>query len=244
MADMLREKARQNRDFRDELVKSGDKVICEDFPDRFWGIGSDGKGKNKLGEILMKIRQEVKRNNERELNMPRCAVIGSSLLYNLNPDLLSRKFVTEKHTAYTIPQAEQKLECLRQTPDVIVYQLLSNDLKTDSEDLCVAKMGRLVALTKRSRPGAKIIVSLPLNRSDSHKRNNKTNMINARVTSLFAEDDTVWICDNSNLAYRGKPSRKHIGDDGVHPTPHGEMVLFNNIRQAVEDVLTPNRSSH
>ena len=176
--------------------------------------------------------------------MPRCAVIGSSLLYNLNPDLLSRKFVTEKHTAYTIPQAEQKLECLRQTPDVIVYQLLSNDLKTDSEDECMAKMGRLVALTKRSRPGAKIIVSLPLNRSDSHKRNNKTNMINARVTSLFAEDDTVWICDNSNLAYRGKPSRKHIGDDGVHPTPHGEMVLFNNIRQAVEDVLTPNRSSH
>ena len=80
------------------------------------------------------------------------------------------------------------------------------------------------------------MISLPPNRSDSEEYNNKTNVINAVVKSVFAKDKPVFICDNSNLSYRGQPIGKHF-TDGVHLTPSGEAMLFDNIRLAVEEVL-------
>ena len=121
---------------------------------------------------------------------------------------------------------------------VIVYQLLSDDLKTESEDKCVKMLTNLVRDTKHRHTGAKIIISLPTNRSDSEDFNNKTDLINAHVKRLFAKDDKVSVCDNSNLSYRGQPSIKHIQDDGVHPTHSGERILFNNIRSVVEHAFS------
>jgi ribA/ribD-fused uncharacterized protein len=43
------------------LLATGDKYLEEtnNWSDTFWGV-CDGKGKNKLGHILMKIRKELK----------------------------------------------------------------------------------------------------------------------------------------------------------------------------------------
>jgi hypothetical protein len=44
-------------DIRAVLLATGDEEIVENAPrDRYWGIGSDGTGKNMLGKILMETR--------------------------------------------------------------------------------------------------------------------------------------------------------------------------------------------
>jgi ribA/ribD-fused uncharacterized protein len=41
-----------------ELLSTGDAKLVEDSPtDRFWGQSPDGKGLNRLGELLMELRE-------------------------------------------------------------------------------------------------------------------------------------------------------------------------------------------
>ena len=43
-----------------ELLKTGEKKLIEHtFNDSYWGDGGDGTGQNKLGKLLMQIRQEL-----------------------------------------------------------------------------------------------------------------------------------------------------------------------------------------
>ncbi|KAK3107812.1 hypothetical protein FSP39_022741 [Pinctada imbricata] len=110
-------------------------------------------------------------------------------------------------------------------------------MKTKTESECLTDLQKLVTETKELKKGAKIVISLPPNRGDSPCLNHKTNIINATVKSIFAEDRGVFVCDNSNLSYRGEPDARYICNDGVHPTPAGKRVLFGNIRQAIARVL-------
>ena len=241
MFNMLREKVRQCKEVRDELLRTGENDIINDAPDSFWGIGRDGKGRNVVGKMLFDIRRDSKRANDTEpKEQPSVSIIGSSIIKNLDGKMFSRHFRTEVKTAYTIPQAEVTVKQLKDKSDVIVYQLLSNDLKEKdvSENECVHKLQGLVTMTKKLQPGAKIIISLPPNRRDTVERNNKTNIINASVKALYSGDKIVSVCDNTNLSWRGEASKKYISTDGVHPTPAGDMMLFANIRQAVWSALT------
>ena len=43
---------------REILLATGDELIIENAPkDYYWGCGYDGSGKNKLGQILMAVRE-------------------------------------------------------------------------------------------------------------------------------------------------------------------------------------------
>ena len=45
-------------DIREILLATGDELIVENSPiDYYWGCGKDGTGKNKLGQILMAVRE-------------------------------------------------------------------------------------------------------------------------------------------------------------------------------------------
>lgn len=45
-------------EIRDLLLGTGDRLIVENSPiDYYWGCGQDGSGKNRLGEILMQVRE-------------------------------------------------------------------------------------------------------------------------------------------------------------------------------------------
>jgi N-glycosidase YbiA len=45
-------------DIRAILLATGDKLIVENAPgDYYWGCGKDGSGENKLGQILMEVRE-------------------------------------------------------------------------------------------------------------------------------------------------------------------------------------------
>lgn len=45
-------------DIRDILLSTGDELLVENSPvDYYWGCGFDGSGKNRLGQILMEVRE-------------------------------------------------------------------------------------------------------------------------------------------------------------------------------------------
>lgn len=61
MLEALRAKFYQHTDLRDVLVGTGNRELAEHTKsDKQWADGGDGKGKNMLGILLMKVRDELK----------------------------------------------------------------------------------------------------------------------------------------------------------------------------------------
>jgi N-glycosidase YbiA len=61
MRDAVRAKFSQHADLAAMLVATGDAEIIEHTTrDRYWADGGDGSGLNRLGEILMEIRAELR----------------------------------------------------------------------------------------------------------------------------------------------------------------------------------------
>lgn len=45
-------------DIREILLMTGEELLVENSPlDYYWGCGADGTGKNRLGHVLMKVRE-------------------------------------------------------------------------------------------------------------------------------------------------------------------------------------------
>lgn len=62
MRNAVLQKFRTHADIREILLATGDEFLVENSPiDYYWGCGKDGSGKNKLGLILMEVR-EILRN--------------------------------------------------------------------------------------------------------------------------------------------------------------------------------------
>ena len=61
MYEIVKMKTQAHMGIKNELIKTGNKLIVENSPrDSYWGIGSDGKGRNQLGKTWMRIRNEMK----------------------------------------------------------------------------------------------------------------------------------------------------------------------------------------
>ena len=64
MLQALRMKFSQNPEIAKELLATGDAILIEHTRnDDYWADGGDGSGKNKLGLLLMQIREELKNSN-------------------------------------------------------------------------------------------------------------------------------------------------------------------------------------
>ncbi len=62
MEDIVRAKVAQHCYIREKLLATENRHIVEDSPtDAFWGRGVDNKGRNELGEVWMRIRQEIRK---------------------------------------------------------------------------------------------------------------------------------------------------------------------------------------
>ncbi|KAE9394009.1 DUF1768-domain-containing protein [Gymnopus androsaceus JB14] len=60
MNETIRLKFTQHGDLRKELLDTADAELVEDSDkDSFWGIGSDGKGRNELGKALERLKSRV-----------------------------------------------------------------------------------------------------------------------------------------------------------------------------------------
>jgi len=59
-------KFQTHADLRAQLLATGDAELVEKAPrDYYWGCGASGKGQNRLGQILMEVRQ-ILREREKE----------------------------------------------------------------------------------------------------------------------------------------------------------------------------------
>ena len=66
MREALRAKFTQNPALPSLLLDTEDAVLIEHTKnDRYWADGGDGSGKNRLGELLMELREEFKRARKR-----------------------------------------------------------------------------------------------------------------------------------------------------------------------------------
>ena len=61
MLEAVRAKFAQHPDLQALLLDTGEAILIEHTEnDAYWGDGGDGKGKNRLGKILMKVREELR----------------------------------------------------------------------------------------------------------------------------------------------------------------------------------------
>ena len=67
MLNAVLTKFQTHRDIQKILLATGDELIVENSPvDYYWGCGEDGTGKNRLGEILMKVRSILARDENKK----------------------------------------------------------------------------------------------------------------------------------------------------------------------------------
>jgi len=60
MYEAVYSKFTQHNDLKKILLKTNNSILIEHTEnDSYWGDGGDGKGKNTLGMILMKVRQHI-----------------------------------------------------------------------------------------------------------------------------------------------------------------------------------------
>lgn len=60
MYDIVRAKFTQNEEIQSVLLSTaGCKLVEHTANDSYWGDGGDGRGKNKLGLTLMRVRDEM-----------------------------------------------------------------------------------------------------------------------------------------------------------------------------------------
>ncbi len=61
MHEVVLAKFSQHADLKDVLLATGDaKLVEHTFNDSYWGDGGDGSGQNMLGQILMRVREELR----------------------------------------------------------------------------------------------------------------------------------------------------------------------------------------
>ncbi len=61
MREAVRAKFTQHADLRSLLLSTGDSPLVEHTTkDSYWADGGDGSGRNRLGEILMEVRAELR----------------------------------------------------------------------------------------------------------------------------------------------------------------------------------------
>ncbi len=61
MLTALRAKFSQHLDLCQQLLATGDALLIEHTPrDTYWGDGADGHGLNRLGQLLMQTREELR----------------------------------------------------------------------------------------------------------------------------------------------------------------------------------------
>lgn len=65
MREVLLKKFTQNASLHSLLLNTGNAEIIEHTKnDRYWGDGGDGSGRNRLGQLLMELREKLRTNNK------------------------------------------------------------------------------------------------------------------------------------------------------------------------------------
>ena len=161
----------------------------------------------------------------------RVQLVGNSLLNGVDVNRLCHNVESTKTAAYTIDEAKLKLQNTSPaspTNDLVVYQLCTNDINTQSVGVVVDNMRELVLATKKVLPKTTVAVSLPpLQRGEAAA---KLKAVNA-LLELEYKDSDILLCHNDNI------NSDCLSSDGIHLNTKGSAILANNIRLTIGKVL-------
>ena len=145
MRDVLRAKLRCSQLFRDELIKSGDKLLVEARLDDYWGSGltmsitattnpKNYPGSNKLGQLLGELRRELKNNQiqDEETNIEPMDVAAATS----NHELTKANLSTNEHTPHddqddTNPAQDALIQPVPPKVDLTQVDLKQDELTPD-----------------------------------------------------------------------------------------------------------------
>ena len=252
---LLKVKKESCSEFVTRLGATGNKSISHNVASDYWGTGTDGKGKNVFGKLLMEVRDglsaiapatvpstpqppastpsttpPVMSSTSTPPSKPDVLLLGNSLLNGVRGDKFSRDFHTTVKTAYTIKEAQEAILHLDSKPSAIAIQLITNEVKTDQSiaDI-VQEYNTLVQTIQENVSGCKILISQAPNKiSTVTKISTRTTLVNACLADKCQGTDIVCI-DNSNV--------KSFASDNIHLSKYGTSMLVRNIKAAIEESL-------
>ena len=167
--------------------------------------------------------------------LPTVELIGNSLLKGVDTSRMGRQLSFKKQQAFTIPVAHNALDKMTSKPDVIAYQLLTNDAKSSPASQVSANCRSLIKDTQRKHPQAKVVFSLAPHVNDG-RLNAKLRATNALLQEAIWDMKDVSCASHCNLGLNNT-----CLDDGIHLNGSRSSILACNLRFAAERALNITR---
>ena len=122
MLKALRFKFKQNAHLREILLNTGNALLIEHTSrDSYWGDGGNGTGHNKLGLLLMQVRNELtKKDKDKDKNHNKNIMDKLQTNNSSKPRKRSLQQTEDKDTSLDPPQKKRKLSVIKQDDDLII----------------------------------------------------------------------------------------------------------------------------
>ena len=189
-------------------------------------MGYKGKGLGKLEDgitepITIKPRTSMQ-GDQNNQNKKLLVIASSSMLNQMDEKRLSTHNVNVKvrcHGGCTVACMYTHLpELFKLKPDYILLHIGSNDCTTKTSDVILQEIKNLTGYITKSLPCCKIIISLPIVRTDSSRATQIQKHLKLKLQRL------MFPCmDNSNV------DLSHLGKKGLHLNHHGTRIVARNI---------------
>ena len=186
-------------------------------------------GSQNISESVSESEYESTENGNCDSRLPQVTLVGNSLLQGIKGDKLLKGVEVKKISAYTIQEAEQVISEMTSDTDAVIFQLITNDVKSQSSSLLIAENFKvLIEKTMDKFPNASIVLSNPPIRMDDSQLNLRSNIVSGILNEYFK--DTAVICLlNENVTF--------LTRDGVHLTPSGTSRLARNMKETIAQIF-------
>ena len=155
---------------------------------------------------------------------PELLLVGNSHLRGIHTHKFSQDFNTKTELAATINDAHQVVHNLKSPPQAMVFQLITNDVKSLNTQDTVKEYSKLVEDTQAKFPNTKIHISLAPNKPSTSKISTRITAVNATLTDMY-QDSSVTCIKNSHI--------NSFTKDDIHLTKYGTSALVRSIKTAV-----------
>ena len=164
-------------------------------------------------------------------------LIGTSNIKYIDANRLSSTEVeVQKTTKYTLKEGQEYINQMKENPDAVVLHLFENDMEKETPEDCAAKVHNICTDIKQKARNTKIVVSMGLPRREEGI-NRKVMKLNVLLQEKLADMESVSLCDNGNLFYRGQPSKGILNADGKHLSRLGTQKLSANLKSSIHKAL-------
>ena len=109
---------------------------------------------------------------------------------------------------------------------------LCNDVGNKTQQECSNQVKSIIECITKKNTDTKVIISLglPILDKDLSRKIEKMNILIKEMTSNF---ENIYLCDNSNVFYRGDAQKGILNEDDLHLARSGTRKLARNMKEAL-----------